>query len=634
MKQLDRPNPAKPKTRSFRRRLALGYLAVLAGSFILALVAGWIGTPIDNYAYDWMFRRHPAPARPAESILLTIDEASLAKMGGMRHVRRWLGKALDRIAVASPKVVAIDLILADEGDSADDAALEAAMKKIPRLVLACELVDEGRRWEYPLARFRRWAAALGHVHGDPGPLDGVSRQAPLEKATGRDRRWALALEAFRLSRGGSNILESPDDLEIGGLRIPARRADSRALRIRYIAPLADGTFPLPRVSFQQLDRDPGLAGRFRGKVVFVGVTAQSAMRDRMVTPYSYGTYMPGIEIHASLYETLARGDFLVSAPNLAVVLFCFGLAAAAVAAFAFRTGWPAYTLAALVVAAAHLTPYELFTHGIVFPVVAPVSAAWLATVGAGWFQFVTVRRALGRSESEKTRYQQAMHFVTHEMRTPLTAIQGSSELMSRYNLTEDKRRQIAELINSESKRLARMIETFLNVERLSAGEIEIKHEVFPANGVIAACVERARPLAERKHIRLRLDEAAEAELTGDRELMEYAVYNLLTNAVKYSPAGTEVTVAVRPDGTRLRLSVKDQGMGMEQQELRNVFQKFYRTNKAVASGEAGTGIGLSIVEQIVMQHGGRIEVASAPGRGSCFTLVLPARSSECPAGAK
>src|SRR5579871_3716297 len=105
--------------------------------------------------------------------------------------------------------------------------------------------------------------------------------------------------------------------------------------------------------------------------------------------------------------------------------------------------------------------------------------------------------------------------------------------------------------------------------------------------------------------------------------MEYAFYNLLTNAVKYSPSNTEVTVSTIREGDQCAISVRDQGIGMDQKEVRKIFQKFYRTRKAEESGEAGTGIGLSIVEQIVVQHGGTIEVKSRPGEGSCFTLVLP-----------
>jgi len=122
-----------------------------------------------------------------------------------------------------------------------------------------------------------------------------------------------------------------------------------------------------------------------------------------------------------------------------------------------------------------------------------------------------------------------------------------------------------------------------------------------------------------------MEPGTDASLIGDRELMEYAFYNLLTNAVKYSPPSTEVTVRAERDGDRVRISVKDQGIGMDRKEVRKIFQKFYRTKKAEESGEAGTGIGLSIVEQIVTQHGGSIDVSSSPGRGSCFTLVLPAQ---------
>jgi two-component system phosphate regulon sensor histidine kinase PhoR len=113
--------------------------------------------------------------------------------------------------------------------------------------------------------------------------------------------------------------------------------------------------------------------------------------------------------------------------------------------------------------------------------------------------------------------------------------------------------------------------------------------------------------------------------------MEYAIYNLLTNAVKYSPPDTQVTVACclvagGKGAGQLRLSVQDQGMGMDAKELRQIFRKFYRTRRAEASGEAGTGIGLSIVEQIVQHHGGKMEVTSQPGQGSCFTVVFDARS--------
>jgi len=231
-------------------------------------------------------------------------------------------------------------------------------------------------------------------------------------------------------------------------------------------------------------------------------------------------------------------------------------------------------------------------------------------------------------QASRERYQQAMHFVTHEMRTPLSAIQGSSELISRFPLTEEKRKQIALLINSESKRLARMVEIFLNVERLSAGQMELKRELIAVQDMVGGCVKRVLPLAERKKITISMALMTEGlTLSGDRELMEYACYNLLTNAVKYSPQNTEVTVSTHKQEGDIRIAVMDQGIGMDQKEVKQIFQKFYRTKKAEESGEMGTGIGLSIVKQIVEQHSGRIEVTSQTGKGSCFTLVMPATTS-------
>ena len=135
---------------------------------------------------------------------------------------------------------------------------------------------------------------------------------------------------------------------------------------------------------------------------------------------------------------------------------------------------------------------------------------------------------------------------------------------------------------------------------------------------------RVRPLAERKQIALILDNPVRGTLLGDRELMEYAFYNLLTNAVKYSGGGTEVHVFSSATDSELRLAVRDQGIGMDAKEVKQIFKKFYRTKRAEASGEVGTGIGLSIVEQIVTHHGGRVDVTSTPGKGSCFTMVLKA----------
>ena len=614
------------------------YVALLAAAFVVAIVGSWMfGAQLDNYAYDYMFRLYrPTPWQP-QSVLLAIDERTLSAIpGGIHGIRLPLAQALRLIAPAAPKAVAVDVILAERSqDPAVDAALAQAFHATPNLVLSCELIDDGRQWGDPLEEFRR-GAALGHVYVDPDQNDSVTRVIPLEKHmeehSGHVRRWALSLEAFRLSRGAP-IIESPTDLQIGDTIIPIPEhspitrnrieGEGRPMRVRFIP---FGMDPIPRVSLEALLEHPTLAAKFTGKVVFVGVTAITEVRDRLLTPYALSHQTTGIEINAEAFETMAQGLFITDLSYFWMLLISLGLVVAAGLAFRYLPGWQAYAASVLILAAAGVTPYVFFTHRRVLPFSTPAFAALLGTMTAAAYYHLVVRRNLRIEQAARARYQQAMHFVTHEMRTPLSAIQGSSELISRYALTEEKRQQIALLINSESKRLARMVEIFLNVERLSAGQMELKRQAIPLKEMVDVCVERVKPLGERKHIAITLEPIPEElQLTGDRELMEYACYNLLTNAVKYSPQRTEVRVSGWRDDGHIRIAVKDQGIGMDQKEVKQVFQKFYRTKKAEESGEAGTGIGLSIVQQIVEQHGGRIEVTSEPGVGSCFTVVVPAQ---------
>lgn len=594
------------------------YTGVLAICFALGILAGFnpLAVRVDLLAYDVMLSMLGDTWTP-QSVIVKIDEETLGAGHGMRNIRTILAQTLDALALAQPKAVALDVTLHDEVDPVEDARLEASLRATKNLILPCQIELAGAKWEDPAPRFRA-LGALGHVHTEGDRIDGVSRQLMLEQVAGDQRRWALSLEALRLTLGAGNPEESPDDVTVGNIRIPAPRQGGRPLLIRYLQP---GT--IPAVSALDIDRH---RDQLRGKTVFLGITALSAANDRLVNPY--GVNFPGVEMHAQAFETMAHGKFLVPASNIATLLVCVSLAVAAGMIFWLLAGWRAYVAIVPVLAAAHyFLPVQFFAHGIVLPYVAPVAVVWLSSIGAATYRHFMIRGQLRKSESEKSRYQQAIHWAAHEMRTPLTAIQGSSELMTRYALPDAKRSELSLMINSESKRLARIISTFLDVERLAEGQMELKQEPIAVAELVDTCMRRASPLAERKHIEIFLDSAVEGTVLGDRELLEYALYNLLTNAVKYSPADTEVHVYSELKDSELRLAVRDQGIGMDAKEIKSIFQKFYRTKRAEASGEMGTGIGLSIVEQIVFRHGGRIEVTSTPGKGSCFTMIMKAHAS-------
>jgi signal transduction histidine kinase len=630
-----------------RKRTAT-YIGLLAAAFVVAVLTGYtleLKTPADKAAYDFMFRRYqPKPWTP-QSVLLAIDEDTLeATPGGMHGIRKNLAKALTIVAATKPKAVALDVILADHYDDeqVDRDLAEALCANRANLVLASQIKSNGKVWEDPLPEFAACAAAIGHVHAAPDENDSRTREIPLIKRFDKDRRWAMALEAFRLSRGETQPpIESEAGLQIGNTFIPVpdagrfgrRKTESQEFGTERRLMLVRFLPSLPSVSLIGLLNHPEQAGQFRDKVVFIGGNTRTEVGDRLFTPANPDEPTTGLEIHAQAFETMNQGQFITRVSAAWMFLFSLGLAAGIGLAFRYLPGWRAYTIGVLVLVLAIVTPYIFFTHNRVFSFAMPVTVSWIVFGTAAAYYHLVVRRYWLAEQAQRARYQQTLHFVTHEMRTPLSSIQGSSELMTRYQLTEDKRKQIAALINSESKRLARMVQIFLDVERLEAGQMELKREPISVKDLVETCVQRVRPLGERKHIAIHLQPIADGlQLTGDRELMEYACYNLLTNAVKYSPQHTEVTVNGWKDAGHVRISVKDQGIGMDQKEVKQIFRKFYRTKKAEESGEAGTGIGLSIVQQIVEQHGGRIDVISQPGAGSCFTLALPA-TTEVPLSA-
>lgn len=611
------------------------YAGLLAAAFVAGVAASYkFGAQLDNFAYDQMFLRYQPRAWNPESVILAIDEQTLADCGGLAGIRKPLAEGLRLAAAAHPKAVAVDLILADrksgEEERKVDAELADAFCHTPNLVLSAELAQG--RFEDPLPQFRACSPAVGHVYASQDEEDSRTREIMLDKSAGKRRLWALSLEAFRLSRGAQIVESSEGPLTIGKTEIPIHygtylgenhsESDGRTMLIRFIP---NQNPQIPEVSLKGLIDHPELASQLTGKVVFVGLTEVTELHDRLFTPKDFKIPTSGIRINAEAFETIAQGLFIRPVSDLGVLAFSLGLLIATGLAFRYLPGWWSYAGGLAVLVTSVVMPYALFTHLRWLPVAAPFLVAWFGTLTAATYYTLVVRRNWRIEQASRTRYQQAMQFVTHEMRTPLSAIQGSSELISRYPLSEEKRKQVADLIHSESKRLARMVEVFLSVERLSAGQMELKRETIGVREMVELCVARAGPLAERKKITVRLEPITdELQLTGDRELMEYACYNLLTNAIKYSPRQTLVTVWARLEDRHIRIAVKDQGIGMDQKEVKQIFQKFYRTKKAEESGEAGTGIGLSIVQQIVEQHGGEIDVTSQPGVGSCFTLVLPA----------
>ncbi len=172
---------------------------MVAGCFAIGMIAGWPDTRFNKYAYDWLLTGEAAANWTPQSVIVAIDELTLAKGGGVPAMRTIVGEAMRKIAAAHPAAVASDVTLSDRTDPAIDQKLAEALAQVPHLILPCDLITAGgqAKWEDPLPEFRKSAVALGHVFRGESGTDGVDRSLPIEEIVDHQSRWALALETLR-----------------------------------------------------------------------------------------------------------------------------------------------------------------------------------------------------------------------------------------------------------------------------------------------------------------------------------------------------------------------------------------------------------------------------------------------------
>ncbi len=222
--------------------------------------------------------------------------------------------------------------------------------------------------------------------------------------------------------------------------------------------------------------------------------------------------------------------------------------------------------------------------------------------------------------------------VSHELKTPLSLIRMFAELLALGKLkTPEKGKEYAEIITRESERLSRLIDNVLDFARIERGKAAYDFKMGDLAVVVARAVDVYRYRLEREGVRLKTvipEEIPETLL--DENAMTLVLLNLLDNAVKYGGEKGEITVRLAADASRLELIVADQGPGIEQDEQKHIFDRFYRARSSRGKNVRGSGIGLSLVKHIAEAHGGRVTVDSRPGAGATFTVQIPVRGGKAP----
>lgn len=224
--------------------------------------------------------------------------------------------------------------------------------------------------------------------------------------------------------------------------------------------------------------------------------------------------------------------------------------------------------------------------------------------------------------------------VSHELRTPLAVIRLGAETLRRSDrLTPEQREGLQESILREVLHLSQLVENVLDVARLQKGTKRMALAPVDPFELVESVIDSYGAWIESRGFAVDLDlEDGIDEQMWDRDSVSRAVVNLIDNAIKYSGDSRTLRLALRNNGGAVEIEVTDQGVGIHPSEIQRIFDPYYRAQFSDTETQRGAGLGLTLVQQIVQAHGGRVEVDSEPGKGSTFRLVFPKRPVAAEAG--
>jgi PAS domain S-box-containing protein len=232
------------------------------------------------------------------------------------------------------------------------------------------------------------------------------------------------------------------------------------------------------------------------------------------------------------------------------------------------------------------------------------------------------------AESANRAKDEFLAMLGHELRNPLDVVASAVHVLDAISSQEERAVHTRAVIAQQVRQLARLVDDLLDVSRVTTGKIALTRAPVDLADVVAGC---ARTIVDSGHGAKHTVEvrSASAWVNGDRSRLEQIVMNLLSNALKYTPSGGHVSVAVEGDGTTARVIVGDSGAGIAPEVLERIFDLFFQGRRTLDRAEGGLGIGLTLVRRLVELHGGRIEASSeGPGTGSVFTIELPQIAAE------
>ena len=242
---------------------------------------------------------------------------------------------------------------------------------------------------------------------------------------------------------------------------------------------------------------------------------------------------------------------------------------------------------------------------------------------------ITLNRTFGRLEKSIAEMRRFTADAAHELRTPLAVIRTEIEVALRADDNIEGMRRVASVTLDELTRLSNLVDQLLTLSRHDAGVQSRNFEEVSLAAVLNDVVDFLRSIADRKQVSIEFSELSESVVYGDDVLLSQLFFNILDNAIKFTPAGGTVQIGSEPDGEFVVVTIEDTGVGIDSRHVPHLFKRFYRVDTSRNNVSGGTGLGLAICQAVVDAHGGELTVESEPGQGTKFTVILPSVASVC-----
>ena len=433
------------------------------------------------------------------------------------------------------------------------------------------------------------------------------------------------------------LVSAPASTRAGTFHVP--EADGDYFFFRYhgntvLDPEHPNNLPYARYSFSDVLKGNIPADALKGKIVLVDTLSKDDSSDFALTPYSKSAFAsPKLVVHANILDSIIHDDGIIRVASWANWLTTFSVTA-------FVLWWvlnstPLYG----VFSTLSLVVSVLLMGQVLFQ----VKGLWLREsqplvgIFVGYYLVVPYRlireykkrwdyqkknEILTQVEEMKTNF---MYLVTHDLKTPVARIQGLAEVLLRKSadrLIEKDKETLGNVIQATDE-LNHFITSILELSKVESNRLQLHFESKDINQLIERSVEGFKAQARSRKTQLvsNLDPLFPVRI--DMGLIFKVINNLIDNALKYSPAGSKVTIESREEGEWIEISVRDQGIGMSAQEMESLFTRFYRAKNDTTTVITGTGLGLYLTKYFIEAHGGRVEVESVKDQGSVFRSTCP-----------